>query len=217
MLSRLFGGPTVQLVEYEEGRVLFKSKKEPTRGVASAFKVVGISGRVAKIKALVRSVRPLETGGYLSLADVCDPLSKDLLAPLQGINSGPGLRRYPRSARKVDIHCRDLVATSIDISTGGMQVTTSMKVEPGQSLFLQLIPGLSCRARVAWVQQERAGLEFQDTDEATKLLLTRFAEGRVIPTARRSPHLMKMAVPPDYKSLETQPEIRTEPSDEHFG
>lgn len=201
MLDRLFGGPTVQLVEYDAGRILFKSKKAPRPGVSSAFKVVGISGKMAKIKALVKSVRPLETGDYLSLADVSDPSAKSLLAPLHGINAGPGMRRYPRTPRKVDIHCRDLVATSVDISTGGMQVTTGMKIEPGQSLFLQLIPGLSCRARVAWVQGERAGLEFQDTDDATKMLLTRFAEGRVIPTAQKSPHQMKSAAPPDYKSL----------------
>lgn len=201
MLERLFGGPTVQLVEYESGQLLFKIKKVPALGVSSAFKVVGLTGKVAKIKALVKSVRPLDTGDFLTMAEVVDPTAKNLLAPLRGINSGPGLRQYPRASRQVDIHCRDLVARSVDISTGGMQVETAMKLEPGQSLHLQLIPGLSCGARVAWVQGQRAGLEFRDTDDATKLLLTRFAEGRVIPTAQKTPDRMKKAAPPDYRSM----------------
>ena len=201
MLNRLFGGPTVHLVEYEAGRLLFKMKKAPTLGSLSPFKVVGLTGRVAKIKATVNSVRALETGDYLVLTEVNDSDARTALAPLKGLNSGPGLRRYARASRKVDINCKDLIARSIDISTGGIQVETAMKLEPGQALFLQLMPGLSCQSRVAWVHGERAGLEFQDTDDATKLLLTRFAEGRVIPTAKKDTSRLKSAAPPDYKSM----------------
>lgn len=203
MFGKVFGGPIVQLVEYHDGVLLFRGKKNFKSGSDHYFRVAGASGKPAKVKATVTAARPLDNGGYLTSGQVTDSAQQRELSRLRAYsdNTEAGMRQYPRTRRKVDIVCTDLTATSIDISTGGMQVETKMSLTPGQMLKLQLIPGLGCQSRVAWVQGQRAGLEFRDTDDATKLLLSRFAEGRIIPTAqKRAPS--KLVAPPDYKSFD---------------
>ena len=200
MLESVFGGPVVQLVEYSEGKLLYRAKRSPKVGSLQKLRVAGLTGKPVKVKADVTSIRALEGGGFLGLASVPNTEHRSVLAPLQGINRAPDMRRHPRVARRVDIRCTELVATSVDISTGGMQVETGMELATGQTLWLTLIPGLRCKARVAWVQGVRAGLEFRDVDDATELLLSRFAEGRVIPTVKKSTARLKYAAPPDYES-----------------
>ena len=188
------------MVEYGDGKLLYKAKRSPKLGSLQSLKVSGLTGKAVKVKALVESARSLEGGGFLGLGRVDDAGHRSQLAPLRGINRGPDMRQHPRSERKVDINCTDLVATSIDVSCGGMQVETGMSLSAGQTLMLTLIPGLRCQARVAWATGRRAGIEFEETDEATKLLLSRFAEGRVIPTVdkKASSARLKAAAPPEY-------------------
>jgi hypothetical protein len=201
MLDRVFGGPVVQLVEYGDGKVLYKAKRSPKVGSVQNVRVAGLSGSKVKVSAKVESARSLIGGGFLALALVLDSGQRSALCPLKGINRGIDMRQHPRTARRVDINCTDLVATSVDISSGGMQVETRMSLQAGQVLALTLIPGLQTQARVAWVLDERAGLEFLGLDEATRLLVSRFAEGRVIPTVDKSKSSarLKAAAPPSYE------------------
>ncbi len=203
MFKKLFGGPVVQLVEYHEGQLLYRSKKEPKLESGQSVRVAGDQGSPAKIQVDIVSRRSLETGGFLCRAEVADPGHRKKLASLRAATqeNDPGMRQYPRMERRVDINCTDLRAVSIDISTGGMQVETAMALRPGQDLKLLLTPGLYCQSRVAWVQGPRAGLQFRDTDEASKLLLSRFANGRMIPTARKPTTRSKSVAPPDYEAL----------------
>jgi PilZ domain len=203
MFGKVFGGPIVQLVEYHDGQLLYRAKREPKTGPSQPIRVAGQLGKPAKIKISVQSTRPLDTGGFACTGSVTDAGHQRELSRLRSytLTPEPGMRRHPRSARRVDIDCTDLRATSIDISTGGMQVETQMTLTPGATLKLQLMPGLGCQARVAWVQGQRAGLEFWETDDATKLLLSRFASGRMIPTASKPTKRNKTVAPPDYESL----------------
>ena len=82
-------------------------------------------------------------------------------------------------------------------------MSTSTSLTVAQILRLDLMPGLTCQAKVTWVSGERAGLEFCiEDDAATKVLLERFASGRVIPTADKPPTPQKLvSPPPDYETL----------------
>jgi hypothetical protein len=206
MFGKIFGGPTVQLIEYQGGSLLFRSKKELTPGKELDLKVAGRGGKPARVKALLGSCRPIASGGFACTARVDDLAHHRVLARLETFSStsDPDLRQHPRKSRKVEIDCPDLKATTVDVSAGGVQVSTRTPLTVSQILRLNLMPGLTCQAKVTWMNGERAGLEFCiEDDAATQLLLERFASGRVMPTAeKQKPTPQKLvAPPPDYESF----------------
>ncbi|HIB68475.1 MAG TPA: PilZ domain-containing protein [Phycisphaerales bacterium] len=203
MFDKFMGGQLVQMVEYRQGDLLYRAKKATPIGPDQALRVAGLNGKKTKVVAAVTCARPLEGGDFLCVAQVHDLAQQRELSKLCPASANPDskLRQHPRNERKVEITCNDRAATSIDISEGGLQVETEDHLEEGQVLSLKLMEGLTCQARVAWVKGTRAGLEFQEVDDATKILLTRFASGRIIPTASKPPKRLKVIAPPDYHSL----------------
>lgn len=204
MFGKLFGGVTVQLVEHQSGRLVFRSKSDLTIGQTMSLKVAGQNGKPAKIKAAVTGSRVLEDGGILCTASVEDTSHQRELSRLNAYSAGPGsgIRRSPRVLRRLNVDCIDFMATSVDISSGGIQLQTTEVLRAGQMLNLKLSPGLGCQARVAWIRGDKAGLEFWEVDEATGLLMSRFVSGRAIPTAIKpvpSPKSrLALITPPSY-------------------
>lgn len=203
MFAKIFGGPVVQLVEYENGQLLFRSKKPFQTGQLQDLKVAGRQAKPAKIKAVLKACRPIETGGYACSANVADPGYQRELSRLSAYSETPqpGLRQWVRKARHLEIESPDFKATSIDISAGGMQVRTATDLSTRQTLRINLAPGLNCKAKVAWVRGERAGLEFCQEDAVTQMLLERFASGRAsCSTTDLAKPAGKVIAPPSYQS-----------------
>ena len=203
MFAKLFGGPVVQLVEYENGRLLFRSKKPFESGQLQDLKVAGREGKPARIKAVLKACRPIEDGGYACSAGVDDPGYQRELSRLSAYSQRPqpGLRQWVRKPRQLDIESPDFQATSIDISAGGMQVRTASQLSTRQTLRIVLAPGLNCTAKVAWVRGERAGLEFCQEDSVTQMLLERFASGRACcSTTDKNKPALDVIAPPSYQS-----------------
>ena len=157
MFGKIFGGPTVQLIEYEGGNLLFRSKKELTPGKEFDLKVAGRGGKPARIKGLLGACRPIASGGFACTARIEDLAHHRVLARLDAFSSNeePDLRQHPRKARKVEIDCADLQGTTVDVSAGGVQVSTRTPLTVSQILRLNLIPGLTCQAKVTWLNGER--------------------------------------------------------------
>lgn len=205
MLNMVLGGPLVQLIEHNGDSLVFISKKEPKKGTEIALRVEGQTKKALKIKATVDTCRPLQTGGYLCSARVPVPALQRELAQLGAHSSshGLGLRRDRRIPRRVKISSGEQTATTIDISASGVQIESSLALGPDQTLRLSLMPGLNVVARVAWASGRRAGLEFSEVDEATRLLLSHFASGRAIPNSKENKvgFQSKLVAPPSYESL----------------
>lgn len=205
MFGKIFGGPTVQLIEYQGGNLLFRSKKEFTPGQEIDLKVAGQGGKPARVRGIINSCRPIASGGFACTARIEDLAHHRELARLEAFSSNvdPDLRQHPRKPREVEIDCPDLKATTVDVSPGGVQVRTQTPLRVSQVLRLHLMPGLTCQAKVTWTSGERAGLEFCiEDDHATQVLLERFASGRIIPTADQPAAAKKTVVPPpDYESM----------------
>lgn len=204
MFGKVFGGPVVQLVEYESGRVVFKSKKEFTIGCRVSVRVAGRLGKPAKVQGVLEACRPLECGGYACLATVEDQGHCRELDRLSNYRETPepGLRQSVRHLREIPIEGPDFQATTIDVSAGGLQLATAGSLVVGQTLSLTLTPGLTCRARVAWIGPGRAGVEFIEIDAVTKMLLERFACGRAVHCSSlsgTSASPLSLITPPDYQ------------------
>lgn len=205
MFNKVLGGPLVQLIEQHGDSLVFKAKKQPKLDTEIPLRVEGQLKKALKVKATVESCRALEEGGYLCSARVAAPAQQRELAQLGAHTSsgGLGLRRDRRIPRRVKISSGEESATTIDISPSGVQIESAMALGPEQTLRLSLMPGLNVVARVAWAQGSRAGLEFSEVDEATRLLLSHFASGRAIPHSRESKpgFQSKVVAPPSYESL----------------
>jgi len=206
MLGKIFGGTAVQLLDYQGGNLLFRSKKKLTPNTTVDLKVAGRGGKPARVKGALESCRPIASGGFACTARIDDLDHHRVLSRLEPFSAevDPDIRQHPRTPREVPIDCPDLKGTTVDVSAGGVQVDTKTPLTVSQVLRLPLMPGLTCRAKVTWVQGQRAGLEFCiEDDAATKVLLERFASGRVIPTAEKPPTAGKKTVvpPPDYESI----------------
>ena len=205
MFGKIFGGPTVQLIEYQGGNLLFRSKKEMKPGEELDLKVAGRGGKPARVKGVLSACRPVSSGGFICTARIEDLAHHRELARLEAFSPevDPDIRQHPRKAREVEIDCPDLKATTVDVSAGGVQVKTRTPLRISQILRINLMPGLTCQATVTWVSGERAGLEFCiEDDAATQVLLERFASGRIIPTADKpAPAKQSVMPPPDYESV----------------
>lgn len=206
MLAKVFGGPLVQLLEHHQNTLVFRAKRAPKLDKEIPLRVSGIHNKPAKIKAVVTSCRPLEPDGFVCTATVKQPSHQRELGRLGlfSVTSHSGLRQSKRIPRRIDIVSGQFRGTSVDISSGGIQVQTSAVLVAGQILTLNLMPGLACGAKVAWVSEGRAGLEFCEVDDATKLLLDHFASGRAMPTVKKSDtekKERKVFAPPSYESL----------------
>ncbi len=100
-------------------------------------------------------------------------------------------RRQPRVRHPVRALSRTLpgyLATSIDVSAGGLQLTTRLPLDVGEELSLSLdFPDndllAHCRIRVVWSRAElgsyASGCEFLDPDEQMLSALQRFLSDRL--------------------------------------
>ncbi|MFA7484275.1 MAG: PilZ domain-containing protein [Vulcanimicrobiota bacterium] len=205
MFGKIFGGPTVQLVEYQGGTLLFRTKKEFKTGEELDLKVAGRGGKPAKVKGTLEACRSVASGGYVCTARVDDLAHQRELSRLEAftVEVDPDIRQHPRKVREVEIDSPDLQGQTVDVSAGGVQVRTRTPLRVSQIVHLHLMPGLNCQAKVTWVSGERAGLEFCIEDDAsTKVLLERFASGRTVPSADQpAPTKKTVLPPPDYESV----------------
>lgn len=204
MFEKVFGGPVVQLVEQRQEQLVFQAKRKLKVGQDQAFKVAGQSGKPAKVRGLVTSLRALSSGGFLATAQIKDLAHQRELNRLGAYSSkpAPGARQEPRQNRRITVETSKMVLTTVDVSSGGMQVVSDGGLTPGEVLKLHLMPNLSCDARVAWCAEGRAGLSFCETDDATKLLVSHFASGRAVPSAQKSVKRTNFVPPPSYQALD---------------
>ena len=187
MFGKVFGGPLVQLVEHDRERLVFRSKRKLKVGQDTYLKVAGQLGKPAKIKGEITACRALTGGGFVCTAKVselCHQRELGRLGPYS-VASETGLRQSVRHPRTLPIKWGNADATSIDVSSGGLQIESNAPLTQDEISKLILNSELSCEARVAWVKDNRAGLEFWEVDDATKILLSRFASGRAAPGAAK--------------------------------
>lgn len=100
-------------------------------------------------------------------------------------------RRQPRvrqALRAISRTLPGLIALSVDISAGGLQLRTRLPLDLGEELWLSLdFPDsdllVHARVRVVWSRAEVgryvAGCEFMDTPEETLATLQEFLTGRL--------------------------------------
>ena len=214
MFEKVFGGPLVQLVEHDNGRLVFRSKRSLKLEKEITLKVAGQLGKPAKVKAEILTCRALDSGGFVGTARIGEPAHQRELSRLgtYSLSQEPGLRQSQRTARVMDVRYGKGQATTVDISSGGLQIESNAKMEQDEVSLLKLTPDLSCEARVAWVKDNRAGLEFWKLDDATRILLSHFAAGRAVPSKTKPKDIKPAPVKakprldligsPDYDSLD---------------
>lgn len=190
MILDFWNGPVMDYIDNQESVVVLRSRRQYKPGREVSVRIAVPGNRPAPTRVVVKSCRPLETGGYAVSAFLPTGAQIEDVETNVDTATDAALRSSPRLECHICVLSKDLPgyrAVTVDYSCGGVQLEVPGEVEPGASVLVRLefdvntLPALECKARVAWCsaydrKNYRVGLQFVDLDAKAREVLDRFEQ-----------------------------------------